>query len=643
MRLDRVAQVLSPAPSLSEREVLDARKLAIPSLRSLHSDQESIENTTFFNAFFLLCVILLIIFSRIFLKLIDISIVVVIQLGRAKIKILRIGTKTMKRPTIEYMTLREKIAQTCLVRQSDLLMYAEKSYGEVRPVEDAVELMRQYQFGGVWAHGNDDVNQMGTDAYKSFAFTSESLVEWLHRLEAVSKMPFIAANDPSMPGSDITSVTTGLIIGAADDEGLARELGKCIGLENAGAGINWLWTPMVDYINPYHSGIVRPFSNNKENLIKCARAYVEGMQSVRVAACAKHFPGADPDDLRDGHIVAQNIRQTYEEWEANQGAIFQALIDSGVDTIMTAAVGFPDVDDTKIMGTYLPASFSHKIITGVLKEKMGFRGVVITDDVAMGGYTTFFSHEDLYVEFLKAGNDVLLGVGLDAIDLIERAVLDGRLSEDRINDACERVLNLKERLGLFDDGYTRGEVKVVDIKPRTRAVLKALAQKGVTLVRNNSNSLLPLSRDKVKRVRIICYTQDESIMDSLQTMKAAFERRGAEVVLQRRLESWSEMNAIAEESDVIIYVGYIYFHAPKGAPSFYGEEQWSFRYAFTAGKEKSIGISLGYPHIHYDFMVDCPVFVNGYNRTAETQEAFVSAIYGEIPFLGKSPVKIELD
>ena len=132
-------------------------------------------------------------------------------------------------------------------------------------------------------------------------------------------------------------------------------------------------------------------------------------------------------------------------------------------------------------------------------------------------------------------------------------------------------------------------------------------------------------------------------MTNLEAMKKAFGNRGVNAVLQRRLESWDELKEIAENNDLIVYVGYIHFHQPKGAPSFYGDEHWSFRYAFTAGKEKSIGLSTGYPFIHYEFMDECPAFVNGYNATAETMEAFVSAIYGEIPFVGKSPVDLEVE
>ncbi|MBR5139634.1 MAG: hypothetical protein IKV16_01140, partial [Clostridia bacterium] len=446
----------------------------------------------------------------------------------------------MKKPCIEKMTLREKIAQTCLVRQSDLLMYPDDNYATVRPKEDAAKFIKEYQFGGIWTHGNVDVNQMGTDAYKSFKFTAQSHIEWLGEVEKEAKIPMICANDPGGTVSNLSSIMSGLMVGAADDEELSFKLGRQLALEQNSFGSNWIWAPMVDIVNRFHAGIVRPFSNERDTLIRSAKAYIEGIQSAGVAATAKHFPGADPKETRDGHIVSTYVRTPFDEWKKEQGAVFQALIDAGVHTIMVTTRAFPAVDDTKIMGTYLPATLSHKIVTELLKEKMGFDGVVITDDVTMGGYTTFYSHEDLYAEFLKAGCDVLLGVGVDAVDLIEKAVLDGKLSEERVNDACRRMLDLKEKLGLFNDGYKRTAENLDTIKCETKNVLKSIAEKGVTLIRNNNESLLPLAKEKVKNVTVICYTHVEGIMNRLVTMKEAFEKRGAKVTLRRRLESWRE-------------------------------------------------------------------------------------------------------
>lgn len=98
---------------------------------------------------------------------------------------------------------------------------------------------------------------------------------------------------------------------------------------------------------------------------------------------------------------------------------------------------------------------------------------------------------------------------------------------------------------------------------------------------------------------------------------------------------------MADNYDLIVYAGYIAHHAPKGAPSFYGDEFWSLRYAFVYGKEKSVGVSLGYPHIHYLFMDDADVFVNLYSPVPEGQRVFVQGLFGELKFTGKSPVELD--
>ncbi len=545
----------------------------------------------------------------------------------------------MKRPDISKMTLRQKIAQTCVVRQSDLLMKPETQYSELQPEGFAVRNMKENQYGAVWSHGNVDVNQMGPDLYASFEFTPEKYLEWIKTLDEVSEIPFICANDPGVNVRGLSPAMTGLMVGAAGDEELAYELGRMTGLEQNCYGSNWIWAPMVDLLNRFSSGIIRPFSNKRDDLARLAAAYIKGMQSERVAATAKHFPGEDPYDTRDGHVIPTYLRSSLEEWEENQGKVFQHLIDSGVQAIMMATRAFPAVDDTKIGGKYLTAALSHKIVTGLLKEKMGFEGIVITDDVTMSGYTSFFPHEQLYVEFLKAGNDMLLGVGVDAVDLIEQGVLRGDLSEERIDDACRRIFDLKEKLGLFDDDFRRGVHNLEDLKPLTADVKRRISEKGVTLLQDE-NKLIPISRDKIKNVRIICYTMREYVTEKLKPLCEAFEKRGAKATVQRRLTSWDELREIDRENDLIVYVGYISFHAPKGAPSFYDDELWALRYAFTAGAEKSVGISLGYPHIHYDFMVECGTFANLYGLAPEAQEAFVAGLYGEIPFVGESPVDL---
>jgi len=549
----------------------------------------------------------------------------------------------MKKPDITKMTLKEKIAQTMIVRQSDLLLRADKAYSELRQPEEAGEIMRKNQFGGIWTHGNLDVNGMSDKYNGYFKFTSKSYLKWLTEVTEGVNVPVLCAKDPGGKGSysDLSNYPSGLIVGAANSTELAYELGKCMGLEQKTAGCNWLWGPNVDLMGRFISDIVRPFSNIRNQQISMCESYIKGMQSVGVAATAKHFPGCDRTETRDGHIVTTYMRTPIEEWKKDQGAVFQAMIDAGVYTIMSAARIYPAMDDTKVGERYLPAGLSKKMLMDVLKGEMGFEGVVITDDVTMGGFTSYYEHDELYARFLEAGNDMLLGVGIDAVDLVEDCVYRGIVSEERIDDACRRVLELKEKLGLFDEGYVRGEQQIEEIVPNTEAVAEKIAAGGITLLRDR-NGLLPL-KGKIKKVTIFTYTHAEGVFHRLQAMKQAFEERGAVVDLRRKPESYADITNAVEESDLIIYAGYIGFHAPKGSPSFYGDEFWALRYAFSAGKEKSMGISLGYPFIHYFFMDDADVFVNLYTPDERVQRAFVAAVYGEREFKGVAPVDMEID
>ena len=137
---------------------------------------------------------------------------------------------------------------------------------------------------------------------------------------------------------------------------------------------------------------------------------------------------------------------------------------------------------------------------------------------------------------------------------------------------------------------------------------------------------------------MIISTHHESFTKNLEVLKEAFNKRGIEVYMQRRLKSTAELKEISDNSDLIIYAAYVNMHAPQGYPRLFGVEAHSFYYAFNHGKEKSIGVSFGYPYIHYDTMENADVFINAYNPQPETMEAFVAAILGEIPIVGNSPV-----
>ncbi len=555
----------------------------------------------------------------------------------------------MKKPLLSEMTLREKIGQCLLPYQWDIhCIKGEGGKLTVKTDEEVKALLEKEQFGSFWAEQVAIQNVKLTDLAEEWGNKRPAAdqKEFMQKQSDMLKIPALNAGDAETGCghvfSDCSRTPRALAIGATDSEELAYEVGACIAKEYRCGGINWLWSPVVDIYNRFNAtGCGRSFApDNPDRMIALANAQIRGIQDSGVAATAKHFPGGDRYEYRDAHFCKTVNSSTMEEWWEEQGKIFQGVFDGGVYSVMISHGAFPAADDTKINDSYIPSTLSKKIITDLLKEKMGFKGVVITDGIVMGGLFSCYPYETLIVELIKAGNDVILGSLPGSGDILEQAVLDGKLSEDRINDACQRVLDMKEKLGMFDDNYRNlPHYTTADITPHTTEVCREVARKSMTLVRDRKN-LLPLKKEEIKNVAIICSTHFDPFFEQLDVLKKEFENRGAKVHLQRRLTSNEEIKKLSEENDLILYAAYVEGHKPKGGLALFGEECATYIHAFTSGKEKSMGVSFGYPYIHYDIMENADAFVNAYSPDENSMKAFVEAIYGEISFKGVSPVSL---
>ena len=565
----------------------------------------------------------------------------------------------MKKPQLSEMTLREKIGQMLAPHQWDMFGKVETRF-DFKPA-DMEQVRANYEREQIGTFRGEQVGIYYTDP-RHFKFddsstTDEGLLgygrikmdptiykEYVEELGSYMKIPPLVAGDFGTGGSNVfegmTTIVNATTIGAADSEELTFALGAALAREIRCGGHNWRWCPVVDMCNRNASCCMRTFAiDDLERTLRLSKAYMRGMQSEGVAACAKHFPGWDRNDCRDGHFSPRTNGDSMEVWWSEQGKAFQEMIDAGVYSIMPGHQSFPAADDTIINGQPIPSTLSKKIITDLLKDQMDFKGVVITDGIGMAALFNLLPYEELIVGLVNAGNDVILGSKMNSGDLIEQAVLDGRISEARIDDACQRVLDLKEKLGMFEDGYYDLPYKLEDIVDETKRISTELAQRAMTLVRDR-HQLLPVNKDTIKKVSIIVSTHSDGFIKQLDALKESFEKRGIEVYMQRRLKNALELKDMSDESDLIIYAAYLAPHAPSGALRLVGDECRTFYYAFNHGKEKSIGVSFGYPYIHYDSMENADTFINAYWTAPENMEAFVQAIFGEIEFSGKSPVKI---
>ncbi len=565
----------------------------------------------------------------------------------------------MKKPMLSEMTLREKIGQMLAPHQWDVYGKVETNYdGATCDMAQVRARYEKEQFGtlrgeqvGVYytdpRHSREFENEGefaegDLFAYGKIRVPAAPYKEYLEELGSYMKIPPVVGCDCAIGGAnvfeDMSTIINANTIGAADSEELTFALGASVARELRCGGFNWRWCPVVDIGNRNASACMRTFAmDDIERTIWLSKAYALGMQSEGVAATVKHFPSEGRIEARDAHFTTTTNTDSLETWWSEQGKVYQEMFDAGVYAVMVGHQSFPAQDDTIVGGQYIPATISKKIVTDLLKGEMGFKGVVITDGIGMAGLFNLMPYEELIVALVNAGNDVILGSKMSSGDLIEQAVLDGRISESRIDDACQRVLDMKEKLGMFEENYNQLPYTLEEVVPETKRINREIARRSMTLVRDRHN-LLPLNKEKIKKVSIIVSTHSDRFLTELAALKQAFEARGIKVYMQRRLKNTPELKEISDNSDLIIYAGYVAMHAPKGALRLMGEECQTYYYAFNHGKEKSIGVSFGYPYIHYDTMENADTFINAYCTAPESMEAFVEAIFGEIEIVGKSPV-----
>ena len=547
----------------------------------------------------------------------------------------------MKKPELSELTLKQKISQLLMVNQITLIY---KDDGTLRNDDEIKELMSKYQYGSLWNTG--DIKSKNANLAEEVNYGSSTTAQykaWLNDITGPVDIPLLVGvdceNGTGRIYSDGTDTSAAIAIGAADDEELTYELASSVAREIKASGANWRWSPIVDMNSRFSCSVVRHYADDPDTVIKHASAAIRAANDQKMVSTIKHFPGSDGMNCRDSHIVPTQNNMSLEDWRKTQGKLFKGAIDAGVDSVMIGHTAFPAGDDALANGRYFPATLSEKIINGLLREELGFKGVVITDGLTMTALTSFCEYDEMLIRLINAGNDILLGVNPTDYDIVEKAVLDGRILMSRIDESAERVLALKEKIGLFSD-EPEEEIDMTVQPSITAAVDKKIAEKSITLVRDMKN-LIPVKKEDIKNVAIVCCSHYSGTERELEVMKKEFEARGAKVTMMGDIDDKLIVKKLAEENDLIIYAAYVSSHRPMGLPSLYGPKMETFFNAFSFGKDKSIGVSMGYPYLCYDAMGGSDVLINTYSTNPEALKAFVKVVYGEIKPTTNSPVDLE--
>ncbi|MFD7699179.1 glycoside hydrolase family 3 protein [Streptomyces caelestis] len=298
-------------------------------------------------------------------------------------------------------------------------------------------------------------------------------------------------------GSGATQLPGAMALGAGRSFSDARAAGRISGTELAALGIHQNFAPVADVnVNPANPVInVRSFGADAREVARMVAAQVTGYQQAGVVACAKHFPGHG-DTGEDSHTGLPVITHTREEWDRIDAPPFKAAIAAGVDSIMTAHLQVPALDPSNE-----PATLSPAILQGVLRDELGFDGVIVTDALNMRGVRTKYGDDRVPVLALKAGADQLLfppDIGV-AYHGVLAAVRSGELTEDRLDASVLRILRVKDKVGLLGGSpYTSPkEVDRVVGSRRHRLTAARIAERTTTLL-VNKNKALPLRRRQRK-------------------------------------------------------------------------------------------------------------------------------------------------
>ncbi|MEW9521676.1 glycoside hydrolase family 3 protein [Streptomyces tubercidicus] len=414
------------------------------------------------------------------------------------------ATRARLRRLISRMTPEEKVGQLFVMRvfghsatDPDPADAAanQKEIG----VANAAELIAKYHVGGIiyfgWAHNTREPHQIA------------DLSNGIQKAAAAQRLPVpvLISTDQehgivARVGAPATLFPGAMALGAGGSREDARTAARIAGEELFAMGIRQDYAPDADVnVNPANPVIgVRSFGADPQAVARMVTAEVKGYQGAGVAACAKHFPGHGDTDT-DSHVGLPYIHHSAEEWERLDAPPFRAAIAAGIDSIMTAHIVVPAFDPSED-----PATLSRPILTGILRERLGYDGVVVTDSLGMEGVRVKYGDARVPVLALKAGVDQLLNPPDLAVahGAVLTALKEGELTERDLDAKLLRILLLKERRGLFRDPYTTH--RAVDRAVGTRAHLATadrIADRTTTLLRNDTG-ILPLSRRRERRVLV---------------------------------------------------------------------------------------------------------------------------------------------
>jgi len=528
------------------------------------------------------------------------------------------------RKTLNRLALEEKIGQMIVCSYSGRFLNRESE-----ELQKLKSLVINNKIGGLILFGGS--------VYETALLTNS--------LQKLAKVPLLISSDLERGlGNQIEGATQFpplMAVGAIDSEEQAYLMGKITAMEARACGIHVTYAPVVDVnINPVNPIInTRSFGEKPELVSQLAAAFIRGCQENGLLATAKHFPGHGDTEV-DSHSVLPTVRGDLSRLEKVELFPFRQAIKAGVSVIMTAHLQLPAFDSTP----NLPATLSPKIITDLLRQKLGFKGLIVTDAMGMGGITTLYSPQEAALKAVLAGVDMILlpPHPEEVINSLIKAVRRGDIPAKRINSSVKRILEAKAKVGLHQRKLTDiDNLDKIIGAPQHLELAQRMFENSITLVRND-HQLLPLSTSQQK-LAVFSLSSDPDCYFAGRTFALEVEKRSPETLIFYA-DAFTGEGFIkedfkqAQEADVIIFALFSSLRGGKGSVGLCPKHIEFIRE--TASRSTPVVvISFGSPYFLRNFP-EVDSYLCAYRPSVQAQMAAAKAIFGEIEIKGKLPVSI---
>jgi len=487
--------------------------------------------------------------------------------------------------------------------------------------------------------------------------TPQDVATKLNLLQRRSRLPLLVAADLEtgagfrmrgamfLPGgTDLggaTNFPSLMALGAIGDRFLAYEMGRITAEEARAVGIHLPFAPVLDVNSNPENPIIntRSFGEDPGLVGGLGVCFMRGIQDYGGLATGKHFPGHGDTDT-DSHLALPIIRAGRDRLDRIELPPFREAIDAGIAAIMTAHIALPALTEDP----RLPATLSRNVLTGLLREEMGFQGLIFTDAMDMSAIDQLFGREEAAVRAVEAGADVLL-MPPDpeaAIRGVMSAVLSGRISEERIDASVLRILEAKEGLSLH-------ELRTVDLEAVHQRVgigahlevADEVARRSITLLRNERN-LLPLAGTPTANVLSISYRRPNDLFAGRgfdARLRQTYQRlRTATIGAATIQAEYDQLLEAARGADLVVvslYITAVSYAGTVAAPP----ELVEFIRAISQSGRPNVVVSFGNPYLLAEFP-EVQSYLLAWSGTEASQRAAAGALLGALPVAGRTPTAI---